>query len=180
MHSLKPWLFQFLNKLQSLFLMSKWNIWLKHTRFCAYFLIWWNWFLVYQKSEMHFSHPIPPSILLPLGTAVHSTLAQDKLSGWRPTALDDLSWLELNESEWELVNLDLNTGYKQLLRVKWSDLRQKGSCKGALDPRTIKMFIILADIPPSPMPEEEKAPSPPPVPALKTELEPASTEVRAC
>ncbi|KAM9019629.1 DNA polymerase delta subunit 3 isoform 1-T1 [Ara ararauna] len=34
-------------------------------------------------------------------------------------------------------------------------------------------------IPPSPTPEEEKAPSPPAVPALKTELEPASTEVSA-
>ncbi|KAM7127922.1 DNA polymerase delta subunit 3 isoform 2-T2 [Ciconia maguari] len=35
------------------------------------------------------------------------------------------------------------------------------------------------DVPPSPTPEEEKAPSPPSVPALKTELEPASTEVSA-
>ncbi|NXJ56080.1 DPOD3 polymerase, partial [Spizaetus tyrannus] len=68
---------------------------------------------------------------------------------------------------------------KDKKRVKRSDLRQKGSCKGALDPRTMKMFIFLADVPPSPMPEEEKAPSPPPVPALKTELEPASTEVSA-
>lgn len=58
-------------------------------------------------------------------------------------------------------------------------MRQKGSCKEALDPRAIKMFIFLADVPPSPAPEEEKAPSPPPVPALKTELEPASAEVRA-
>lgn len=41
------------------------------------------------------------------------------------------------------------------------------------------MFIFLADIPPSPTPEEEKAPSPPPVPALKAELEPVPTEVRA-
>lgn len=117
--------------------------------------------------------------LLPFGTAVHSTLAQGELSGWRPTASNDLSWLELNKSEWELVNLDLNTGYKQLLRVKWNYLRREGSCKGALDPLAIKMFIFLADVPPSPTPEEEEAPSPPPVPALKTELEPASTEVRA-
>ncbi|NXL13562.1 DPOD3 polymerase, partial [Setophaga kirtlandii] len=35
------------------------------------------------------------------------------------------------------------------------------------------------DIPPSPTPEEERTPSPPPEPALKTELEPASTEVSA-
>ncbi|XP_040439742.1 DNA polymerase delta subunit 3 isoform X1 [Falco naumanni] len=35
------------------------------------------------------------------------------------------------------------------------------------------------DVPPSPTPEEEKAPSPPLVPALKNELEPASTEVSA-
>ncbi|XP_037232898.1 DNA polymerase delta subunit 3 isoform X1 [Falco rusticolus] len=35
------------------------------------------------------------------------------------------------------------------------------------------------DVPPSPTPEEEKAPSPPLVPALKNELEPASTEVLA-
>ncbi|NWV30373.1 DPOD3 polymerase, partial [Origma solitaria] len=36
-----------------------------------------------------------------------------------------------------------------------------------------------ADVLPSPTPEEERAPSPPRVPALKTELEPASTEVSA-
>ncbi|OWK51503.1 DNA polymerase delta subunit 3 isoform X2 [Lonchura striata] len=35
------------------------------------------------------------------------------------------------------------------------------------------------DVPPSPTPEEERVPSPPPEPALKTELEPASTEVSA-
>nr|XP_014127036.2 DNA polymerase delta subunit 3 [Zonotrichia albicollis] len=35
------------------------------------------------------------------------------------------------------------------------------------------------DVPPSPTPEEERAPSPPPEPVLKTELEPASTEVSA-
>ncbi|XP_062423470.1 DNA polymerase delta subunit 3 isoform X2 [Rhea pennata] len=35
------------------------------------------------------------------------------------------------------------------------------------------------DVPPFSTPEEVKAPSPPPLPALKTELEPASTEVSA-
>ncbi|NXO25702.1 DPOD3 polymerase, partial [Cisticola juncidis] len=35
------------------------------------------------------------------------------------------------------------------------------------------------DVPRSPTPEEERAPSPPPVPALKTELEPAPTEESA-
>lgn len=51
--------------------------------------------------------------------------------------------------------------------------------KRGVRPRVITMFIFLADIPPSPTPEEEKAPSPPPVPALKAELEPVPTEVRA-
>ncbi|NWV62286.1 DPOD3 polymerase, partial [Malurus elegans] len=36
-----------------------------------------------------------------------------------------------------------------------------------------------ADMPPSPTPEEQRAPSPPAVPALKSELEPAPTEVSA-
>ncbi|XP_027762647.1 DNA polymerase delta subunit 3 isoform X3 [Empidonax traillii] len=36
-----------------------------------------------------------------------------------------------------------------------------------------------ADVPPPPTPEEEKAPSPPHIPALKTELEPAALEVSA-
>lgn len=49
----------------------------------------------------------------------------------------------------------------------------------ASDPCAIKVFFFLADVPPSPTPEEERAPSPAPEPALKTELEPASTEVRA-
>ncbi|KAJ7405038.1 hypothetical protein BTVI_70390 [Pitangus sulphuratus] len=35
------------------------------------------------------------------------------------------------------------------------------------------------DVPPPPTPEEEKAPSPPHIPALKTELEPAAMEVSA-
>ncbi|XP_027762648.1 DNA polymerase delta subunit 3 isoform X4 [Empidonax traillii] len=35
------------------------------------------------------------------------------------------------------------------------------------------------DVPPPPTPEEEKAPSPPHIPALKTELEPAALEVSA-
>lgn len=51
--------------------------------------------------------------------------------------------------------------------------------EGGVRPRAVTMFIFLADVPPSPTPEEEKAPSPPPVPALKAELEPVPTEVRA-
>jgi len=74
-----------------------------------------------------------------------------------------------------LIQIQVTSNGSELNEMR----RQKGSCKEALGLCAIKMFIFLADLPLCPTSEEEKAPSPPPVPALKTDLEPASTEVRA-
>lgn len=115
-------LFQFLNKSQSFSVKYVAETCQFLCPFLKFPLVELN--LAYQKIPKAFlpSHPN----LLPPGTAARSTLAWAEPAGWTPTASDGLSWLELNKSEGELVNLHLNTGYKQWLRVKWNYLRQMG------------------------------------------------------
>ncbi|XP_027762645.1 DNA polymerase delta subunit 3 isoform X1 [Empidonax traillii] len=70
-----------------------------------------------------------------------------------------------------------------VLPVTWTCEKEvpKSLVKDMMPSRIIELVItsLFADVPPPPTPEEEKAPSPPHIPALKTELEPAALEVSA-